>query len=388
MVYISFKKGDQAMGCYLHPSIVSSPSFLDLYYQYYDLLKLRGQVYALCNEILEYGSIIDPKLIGDLECDLEVIRAEETKLRASILTVEEMKPGIESLQSQKSEIFRKLDSYGRNAFLDYQESPPSANMYEIQIEYCNYKINALEKKIEEFRTKTFLRDPFQHLEISYNLTREEMEVLIYLYFSDFEHGSAIKGNILLANVIGRQQNIFRDQSFLHPDSSLVRHDLVTTVERQYDWMSSTYAISPKANLIISGLHADFPHLDVQWKSTPEQSNVETSPINAAKEILRIAVPLLFDEYPSGQIAQLRDRIAETAVVGIDPNQSCLVLRALGKEFPFNTQMSIHYVDYYHIIDRAMKERPLKTFICLLANYVCVSEQKSNWTLHISVDSTA
>jgi hypothetical protein len=387
MVYISFKRGDQAMGCYSHPSIVSSPSFLDLHYQYYDLLKLRGQVYALCNEVLEYGSIIDPKLIGDLECDLEVIRAEEIKLRGSILTIEEMKPRLESLHSEKDEIFRKLDSYGRNAFVDFQENPPSSNTYQIQIEYCNYKINALRKRIEEFGTKTSLRDPFQHLEKCYNLTPEEVELLIYLYFSNFEHGSAIKGNILLGNVIGLQQNVFRDQSFLHPDSSLVRHVLVTTVEKGYDWMSSTYAVSPRANLIISGLHPDFPHLDVQWKSTPKQSNVETSPIGAAKEILRIAVPLLFDEYPSGQIAELRDRIAQTAVVGIDPNQSCLVLRALSMEFPFITEMSIHYVDYYHIIDRAMKKRPLEAFICLLANYVSVSEKKSDGTLDVSVDST-
>lgn len=265
------------------------PLFLDLYYQYYDYLKLRNKIRHNLANCLEYGNIDEPILIGELECDLNVLEDEEmARLNDKSKVIEEKKPIINEIRKERNEIFEKLEKHGINAWTGYKVEPDfepdDGRTFKIQLKYLHYKIEKLKKQIEDFQKNTKIKNPFYYLEEKYLLIEEELEILIFLYFHNFEDAEPIRGDLLLEIIIGKQRNVFRTQSLLFdtsgvnisdddlskalkelPDTKcLIENDLIQKVDIGYDVLSSTFAISSYANLIISNLHAELPHLKVKF----------------------------------------------------------------------------------------------------------------------------
>ena len=271
--------------------------FLDLYYQYYDYIKLRSHVCREHSKYYEYGEIQVPVLIGELECDLQVLEKEEIDLLNNTeLEFDDKIPTMKEIEKERIKIFKKLDKHGINAWCGYKIEPESENdgnrKYKIQFRYLYYKIEKLKKQIEELRKDTTVKDPFFYLEEKYLLTEDELEILIFLYFNNFDDAEPIRGDLLLFIIIGKQRNVFNAQSLLFDKSGvdisnddlskvlpetkcLIENDLIQKVESGFDALSSTFAISRYANLIISDLHAELPHLDVKFnlKTKKGEKNV-------------------------------------------------------------------------------------------------------------------
>lgn len=57
-----------------------------------------------------------------------------------------------------------------------------------------------------------------------------------------------------------------------PDPTcLIENNLIERIDKGYDALSSTYAISNYANLIISGLHKELPHVEFKLKLVEDKS---------------------------------------------------------------------------------------------------------------------
>jgi len=269
--------------------------FLDLYYQYYDYIKLRSQICRENSKYYEYGESQDPVLIGELECDLQVLEKEEIDLLNNTeLELDDKIPAMKEIEKERIKIFKKLDKHGINAWCGHKVEPEFESdgdrKYKIQIRYLYYKIELLKNQIEDLRKDTTIKDPFFYLEEKYLLTEDELEIIIFLYFNNFDDAQPIRGDLLLFIIIGKRWNVFKAQSLLFdksgvdisnddlskalPDTKcLIENDLIQKVENGYDALSSTFAISRYANLIISGLHAELPHLDVKWNLKEKDNNV-------------------------------------------------------------------------------------------------------------------
>ena len=252
--------------------------FLDLYFQYFDLMKLRVQIRRNLANCFEYGNIDNPVLIGSLECDLQVIEKEEIELLSDAkFESKETQKKLQDLESERKEIFDSLDQHGINAWMHYKSDPDcdpdDGREHKIQLRYLHHKIEVVKQQIEKLRQSTKLVDPFHYLESTNQLTEEEMEIIIFLFYSNFEDAQAIRGDILLEIVFGRQWGVYHDQCLLFdesvedgcdddllneaaPKKSLTEHNLVQRVESGYDSLSSTFAISNYANLVISGIHTE------------------------------------------------------------------------------------------------------------------------------------
>lgn len=260
--------------------------FLDLYFQYYDLLKLRSHIRREYSKCFEYGDIKDPALIGELECDLQVLEKEEIDLlNDSELDLDEKTPRMKQIEKERVEIFNVLDKHEINAWSGYKIEPDfepeDGRKYKIQLRYLYHKIENLKNTIEDLRKNTTSKDPFFYLEEKYLLTEDELEILIFLYFNNFEDAEPIRGDLLLFIIIGKQWSVFKNQSILFDKSGddisnddiskvlpetkcLIENDLIQKVDKGYDALSSTFAISRYANLIISDLHAELPHIEVKF----------------------------------------------------------------------------------------------------------------------------
>ena len=270
-----------------HPNLINKTHlFLDLYYQYYDLLKLRSNIRREYSKCFEYGDMQDPVLIGELECDLQVLEKEEIDLlNDTKLELDEKTPKLKQIDKERNKIFKKLDKHGINAWCGFKIEPDfepdDGRKHKVQLRYLNHKIEKLKKQIEELRKDTTVKDPFFYLEEKYLLTEDELEILIFLYFNNFDDAEPIRGDLLLFIIIGKQRNLFNAQSLLFDKSGvdisnddlskvlpetkcLIENDLIQKVESGFDALSSTFAISRYANLIISDLHAELPHLDVKF----------------------------------------------------------------------------------------------------------------------------
>jgi len=114
--------------------------FLVLYYQYYDYIKLRSHICREHSKYYEYGEIQDPILIGELECDLQVLEKEEIELLNNTeLELDDKTPRMKEIENERIKIFKKLDKHGLNAWCGYKIEPVSENdgdrKYKIQFRY-------------------------------------------------------------------------------------------------------------------------------------------------------------------------------------------------------------------------------------------------------------
>jgi hypothetical protein len=249
-----------------HPySRTKTPLFLDLYFKYYDLLRLRCTIRNSICQCIEYGSILEPELPGTHECDLIVIDNEEEKLnlepKGKIAMLTKMEK-FEKLNKEREEIYLTLEKDELSSWEEskYKDQPNNLKKYMVQLRYVEFKFNKLHTEIIKLRKSNSIKDPFEYLSTKYELMEEEIELLIFLYFSNFNCADAIRGDTLLNVIIGKQWKLFNIQNILFEDSSLIKNNLIQMVRKGYDTLSSCYAISNYSNLIISDLHPDFKHL--------------------------------------------------------------------------------------------------------------------------------
>lgn len=269
--------------------------FLDLYYRYYDLIKLRSNIYQKLSALYEYGEINNPVLIGNLECDLQVLEKEEEELYNSQRSFDEIKKEKKKIEKKRIEIFEKLEQHGINAWRGHKIEPKKNDeeeyeitRYKVQLRYIIYKINKTKEEIRDLQKTPKLKDPFNYLKNKYGLINKEIELLIFLYYHNFEHAEPIRGDILLLTIFGKQVYMFYGQQLLFSDpgksifdgefgkdipdpTCLIENNLIERIDKGYDALSSTYAISNYANLIISGLHKELPHVEFKLKLVEDKS---------------------------------------------------------------------------------------------------------------------
>ncbi|MBL0159930.1 MAG: hypothetical protein IPP47_22995 [Bryobacterales bacterium] len=172
---------------------------------------------------------------------------------------------MQEIEAQRDAVFARADTLGIGAWQATMKDLDSPHTCRARLRYCEHCLAQVRKQIEELRANTSLLDPFAMLEEKYNLNDEEVELLTHLYFRQFERPKPIEGAVLLTEVLGRQSGAFRGQAMLFEASPLIASGLAEVVERGSGTMDSTYAVSRWANLVISGLHPDHPHLEITWR---------------------------------------------------------------------------------------------------------------------------
>ena len=245
--------------------------FLDLYYKYYDLIRLRHTIQKKICRCIEFGSIIEPELPGAYECDLIVIENEEAKVHSEPkgkTSFDDKTKLFKKFTSERHEIFSNLekDESGSWEESKFDEHPDNLKKLVVQFRYVEFKVDKLKNDILALRESKSIRDPFEYLGKKFKLMEEEIELLIFIYYSNFDCSDAIRGDILLNIVIGKQWKLFSIQNMLFDDSDLIKNDLIQIVLKGYDALSSYYAISNYSNLIISDLYPDFRHLTGKLKN--------------------------------------------------------------------------------------------------------------------------
>jgi hypothetical protein len=238
------------MYSYFHPNknIIEHP--LNYYYQYFDLISLRGKIYDLIDDSLNYSEIFNPILLEKCNENLmEIYRKEFTSIVD--IPIEKVNSKFESINNRKMEIYKFMDKYEKNSFQNLQEVPNNVH-YEILLEYCNYKIKQIKDNIE----KTNMTDPFKILQEKFKLQDKEMEILVILFFSNFVDACPLRGIIILKKMFGMQYDIFDSQSLLFSDSKLIKNNLIKLCDKDDNFLNSTYGIAERTNLFISGLVKD------------------------------------------------------------------------------------------------------------------------------------
>jgi hypothetical protein len=251
-----------------HPCDPShKPLFLDLHYQIYDLMKLRHMLRQEFCQSVEAAEWYEPRLPPDLQSALETLERAADQVRAGATDFEAHRRGMKEIEARRGEVFALADALGARVWLAAMTELESPHTTRARLRYCEHQLAQVRVRIEALRAATSLLDPFAMLEERFNLCEEEMELLTFLYFRQFERPQPIEGARLLLEVLGRQSGVFRGQAMLFEASPLVANGLAEVVVRGSGPMDSTYAVSRWANLVISGLHPDHPHQVVTWRVT-------------------------------------------------------------------------------------------------------------------------
>jgi len=241
-----------------HPADPSRvPLFPDLYYQYYDLLKVRAQLRQEMSQALEASYWCEPRLPPQVQAQLEQLEHEADHDRDHD----------HDRDARRARIFAAAHATGLKAWQGESTDIPDPTACRVRLHYCDYCCEQLRARIETLRANTTLKDPFNLLDEKFDLTDDELEILIFLYHHQFERPEPITGAALLEAVIGRQSSVFRGQAILFDASTLLTGGLLTAVTRGNGALDTTFALSRTANLIISGLHADYPLQVVRWTVT-------------------------------------------------------------------------------------------------------------------------
>jgi hypothetical protein len=178
---------------------------------------------------------------------------------------------MQEIDARRDEIFARADTLGIGAWQAEMRDAMAPHTVCARLRYCEHCLAQVRGRIEALRASTSLLDPFAMLEERYKLCDEEVELLTFLYFRQFERPQPLTGAVLLSEVMGRQSGIFRGQEMLFEASPLIANGLAEVVERASGVMEATYAVTRWANLVISGLHPDHPHQVVEWASTASRS---------------------------------------------------------------------------------------------------------------------
>jgi hypothetical protein len=263
---------------------IRKPLFLDLHYQVYDLMKLRSQLRLEFCQAVEPSEMYEPRLPADLQAALEALERAADGVRANTNDVAAYRNGMQQIEAQREAIFARADALGVGAWQAEMRDVPVPHPVRARLRYCEHCLAQVRGRIEALRASTSLLDPFAMLEEKYGLDDDEMELLTFLYFRQFERPKPLEGAVLLSEVMGRQSGVFRGQEMLFEASPLIASGLAEVVERGSGVMDSTYAVSRWANLVISGLHPDHPHQVVEWDATGapnegDEPNEDDEPLN-------------------------------------------------------------------------------------------------------------
>ncbi len=247
------------------------PLFLDLHSQIYGLLKLRSWLrkeFAASVDLLE---VFEPRLPGAIQAALEQCEQVEVSSRASALTREQHNRQMAEIDWRRSEIYKDADALGNDAWRETLHDGESLDAHRARLRYCEHCLGQLRDRIGALRASTTVMDPFSMLAEKHELDDDELELLTCLYFRQFDSPLPIDGASILGEVIGRQWAVHRAQAMLFDESRLVAGGLVEVVERGRGALDSTFAVSKWVNLVISGLHPEHPHLEVEWRETKERT---------------------------------------------------------------------------------------------------------------------
>lgn len=244
-----------------------TPLFPDLYFQYHDLMKLRSDLRREMCEALELSAGFEPRLPAALQAALEQIEAEAHTARAALNDADAHSVAMHDLDRRRSEIFQIADQLGTKAWQGTTTDAPAPDACRVRLRYCEHCLGQLRARINALRAGTSLRDPFALLDEKFDLTDDELEILIHLYHRQFERPEPVTGAALLGEVIGRQSAMFRAQSLMFDTAPLLANGLLAVIRRGCGTLDTTFALSRTANLIISGLHIDYPLQDVRWTET-------------------------------------------------------------------------------------------------------------------------
>ena len=234
-----------------HPHESYYDSIQDLYYQYYDFLEFRGNIFDLIDDNIKYSNIFEPEVLETFQPDLKILRNEEM-LNVRGKPIEEVEAKLENLNNMRFEIYKVLDKYKRNSLQNTQFVPNLMGYY-IILDYIEYRLDKIKEKKQIWVKEHEKKDPFITLKETNSLTNEELEIVIYLYYIRFDGPTSIHGSLLLKKIFGMQSEIFSAQKYLLPDSVLIKNNIVSVINEGYDWMDSDYSISKNANLFISSI---------------------------------------------------------------------------------------------------------------------------------------
>jgi hypothetical protein len=253
------------------------PLFLDLHYQIYDLMKLRYQLRLEFCQAIEPSEMFEPRLPAELQAALEALERAADDVRAGASNAGMHHRALQEIDTRRDEIFARADALGIGAWQAEMRDAMAPHTVRARLRYCEHCLAQVRARIEALRTSTSLLDPFAMLEEKCGLDDDEVELLTFLYYRQFERPQPLTGVVLLSEVMGRQSGIFRGQEMLFEAWPLIANGLAEVVERGSGVMDATYAVTKWANLVISGLHPDHPHQVVEWKSTAGRSTDDEPP---------------------------------------------------------------------------------------------------------------
>jgi hypothetical protein len=202
-----------------------------------------------------------------MQAMLEQIEHEDNSEREPAPDTDEQREAKRDREARRAAIFAAAHATGVRTWQGESTDVVDPLACRVRLRYCEHCLEELRGRIAALAGRTALRDPFGILESKFGLTDDELEVLIFLYFRQFEQPRPINGAELLGAVIGRQHAVYRGQSILFDASKLLANGLLAVVERGSGTFDTTFALSRTANLIISGLHVDYPLQDVKWTVT-------------------------------------------------------------------------------------------------------------------------
>lgn len=243
------------------------PLFLDDYYRMYGLMKLRAQVRQEYCQAIDVAEEWPPRLPDELQAALEELEQETERVRARRLPPEAHERAMAELDWRRDEIHARADALGVGAWQAAMGDVETARACKARLRYCEHCLARVRERIAALQASTKLMDPFAMLADKHGLDDDELELLAFLYFRQFERPEPIAGALLLGEVMGRQAGVIRGQAMLFDEGRLVAGGLVEVAEKGRGALDSTFAVSRWANLVISGLHPEYPHLQVEWTVT-------------------------------------------------------------------------------------------------------------------------
>ena len=242
----------------------TTPCFQTIYRNLHHLLTLRRRLKDELAEAESPAAALDPRLPDALQAALEQLEHETAALRAATPDTEDRQRVLDLLKGRRAELFARADALGTRAWCGEAPDIPDVTACRVRLRYCEHCLAGCRRQIEELRERTALKDPFLMLEEKFSLQDEELDALVHLYHRQFEPAPPITGSELLAVAFPRLEAAYKGQAILFETSNLLGHHLIEVVERRGDPLASTFALSRVANLIISGLHVDYPLQEVAW----------------------------------------------------------------------------------------------------------------------------
>ncbi len=230
--------------------------FLKKYKEYYDY-KITMQTISESVKVSKAENYFTNADVEELLEKFILIKNEELLIMNNLDSLTSEKPVMSYTARQ---YFQKLEK-------DYPDLTAKHNDYPTQIlgAYYNYRLEVLKSNLNNLNDDDRRHDPFYFIQTKYKLDNDMTEILIYLFFSNFEGQVNRAGHEILDFVYGTSELKFMGQKHLFIDARLMKLQLVKVEKKRGTPMSSLYAILDKANIIISGMHKLFPGLADEWK---------------------------------------------------------------------------------------------------------------------------